>query len=147
MTTPYRHSVSVAGVVVREDGKVLVIRRRDNGLYQAPGGILEQAETIEDGAVREVLEETGYKVAPRTLTGVYKNMTRGVVALVFRCDLIGGAPTVNGEATEITWFTLDEVAARMTEVYAARVTDAFNGPWPHIRQHDGSRLVAPEARA
>ena len=82
MTVPYRHSVSVAGVVMREDGKVLVIRRRDNGLYQAPGGILEHAEAIEDGVAREVHEETGYKVSARNLTGVYKNMTRGVVALV-----------------------------------------------------------------
>ena len=146
MTVPYRHSVSVAGVIVREDGKVLVIQRRDNYLYQAPGGILEQAETIEDGVAREVLEETGYKVTARALTGVYKNMTRGVVALVFRCDLISGQPMTNDEAAEITWLTLDEVAEKMTEVYATRVTDAFNGPWPHIRHHDGIKLLAPDAR-
>ena len=146
MTAPYRHSVSVAGVVAREDGKILVIRRRDNGLYQAPGGILEQAETIEDGVTREVLEETGYQVAARTMTGVYKNMTSGVVALVFRCDMIGGKPTANDEAAEITWFTLDEVTTKMTEVYSARITDAFDGPWPHIRHHDGTKLLPPEAR-
>ena len=59
MTAHYRHSVSVVGIVVREDGRVLVIRRKDNGTYQAPGGILEHAERIEDGVAREVFEETG----------------------------------------------------------------------------------------
>lgn len=42
MPEPCRHCVSVAAVVIREDGKILVIRRRDTGQYQAPGGILER---------------------------------------------------------------------------------------------------------
>ena len=65
MTTHYRHSVSVVGIVVREDGRILVIRRTDNGTYQTPGGILEHTERIEDAVAREVFEETGYEV--RTL--------------------------------------------------------------------------------
>ncbi|MFE1885628.1 NUDIX hydrolase, partial [Streptomyces diastatochromogenes] len=39
------HSVSVAGVVVREDGRLLAIRRADNGTWELPGGILELDET------------------------------------------------------------------------------------------------------
>jgi 8-oxo-dGTP pyrophosphatase MutT (NUDIX family) len=69
----YRHSVSVAGVVVRDDGKILVIRRRDNGHYQAPGGVLEQHERIEDGLAREIREETGFTAEPERLTGIYPN--------------------------------------------------------------------------
>jgi 8-oxo-dGTP diphosphatase len=38
-------------------------------------------------------EETGLIVKPVTLTGVYKNMRLGVVALVFRCRPAGGALT------------------------------------------------------
>ncbi|WP_344447389.1 NUDIX hydrolase, partial [Kitasatospora nipponensis] len=77
------HSVSVAGVVVREDGRVLAIRRADNGTWEPPGGVLELGETVEDGVRREIYEETGIKVTVDRLTGVYKNMTRGIVALVF----------------------------------------------------------------
>ncbi|MFI5617409.1 NUDIX hydrolase [Streptomyces sp. NPDC051567] len=43
---------------------------------------------------REVLEETGIRVEVGGLTGVYKNMVVGVVALVFRCKLSGGAVRV-----------------------------------------------------
>jgi 8-oxo-dGTP diphosphatase len=141
MPEPYRHSVSVAGVVVREDGKILVIRRRDNGHYQAPGGILEQYERIEDGLVREILEETGLRVEPERLTGIYKHMGIGVVAFVFRARMLGGTPTINDEAAEILWIDRDHVAARMTEAFAIRVIDALDGPWPHIRHHDGTRLL------
>lgn len=139
---PYRHSVSVAGVVGNAEGDVLVIRRRDNGHYQAPGGILEQAERIEDGLAREVLEETGYAVRAEQLTGVYKHMGLGVVALVFRCRLIGGEARVNAEASEVLWLEPAKAAAQMTEAFAVRVTDALDGPWPHVRHHDGTRLLA-----
>lgn len=143
MPQPYRHSVSVAGVVQNADGDVLVIRRRDNGHYQAPGGILEQDERIEAGLMREVLEETGYMVEPEQLTGIYKHMRLGVVALVFRCRLLEGAPRLNDEASEILWLDPEKAAAQMTEAFAIRVTDALTGPWPHIRHHDGTRLLAP----
>jgi len=141
MPEPYRHSVSVAGVVVRDDGNILVIRRRDNGHYQAPGGVLEQYERIEDGLVREIIEETGLRVELERLTGIYKHMGIGVVALVFRARLLGGTPTINDEAAEIPWIDRDQMAARMTEAFAIRVTDALDGPWPHIRHHDGTRLL------
>jgi hypothetical protein len=35
----------------------------------------------------------------------------------------------------------DHAAACMTEAFAIRVTDALDGPWPHIRHHDGTRLL------
>lgn len=139
---PYRHSVSVAGVVGNAGGEILVIRRRDNGQYQAPGGILEQTERIEDGLSREVLEETGYTVRAEQLTGVYKHMGLGVVALVFRCRLIGGEARVNDEACEVLWLEPQKAVAQMTEAFAVRVADALDGPWPHIRHHDGTRLLA-----
>jgi len=145
MPEPYRHSVAVAGVVVREDGKVLVIRRRDNGQYQAPGGILERDERIEDGVAREILEETGLRVAPEWLSGIYKNMGLGVVALVFRARLLGGTPATTDEAAEVLWMDRDQVAERMTEAFAIRVIDALDGPWPHLRYHDGIGLLPDPA--
>ena len=87
-----RHSVSVAAAIVDESGQLLAVRRRDNGHWEPPGGILELDETIQAGLVREVREETGLEVEPQALSGVYKNMRRGIVALVFRCRIIGGEP-------------------------------------------------------
>ncbi len=57
-----KHSVSVAGIVVREDGRILAIQRRDNQHWEPPGGVLELDETFEAGVRREVLEETGVVV-------------------------------------------------------------------------------------
>jgi 8-oxo-dGTP pyrophosphatase MutT (NUDIX family) len=62
------HSVSVAGAVIDGEGRVLAIRRRDSGHREPPGGVLELEETVEDGLVREIREETGLTVLPERLT-------------------------------------------------------------------------------
>jgi 8-oxo-dGTP diphosphatase len=93
------HSVSVAGVVIDENRRTLVIQRRDNGHWEPPGGILKRDESIIKGLLREVRKETGIIVEPLAITGVYKNMKLGVVGLVFRCRPAGGTLTENSEAT------------------------------------------------
>ncbi|MCN9243139.1 NUDIX domain-containing protein [Streptomyces sp. RY43-2] len=136
------HSVSVAGVVVREDGRLLAIRRADNGTWELPGGVLELRETPEAGVAREVLEETGIHVEVDELTGVYKNLARGVVALVFRCKPSGGTERTSSESTDVSWLTPAEVSERMSEVYSIRLLDALTGNGPHVRSHNGRHLIA-----
>ena len=136
------HSVSVAGAVVREDGRLLAIKRADNGTWELPGGVLELDETPEAGARREIWEETGIRVQVDQLTGVYKNTVRGVVALVFRCTPAGGTERTSDESTAVAWLTPEEITQTMGEVYAIRLLDALDGEVPHVRSHDGRRLSA-----
>ncbi|MFF2115977.1 NUDIX hydrolase [Kitasatospora sp. NPDC058184] len=136
------HSVSVAGVVVREDGCVLAIRRADNGTWEPPGGVLELGEAIEDGVRREVYEETGVKVGVERLTGVYKNVSRGIVALVLRCRPESEATRLSEESVEVAWLSPAEVSERMAEVYAVRVLDGLrDDAVPSVRAHDGRHLL------
>lgn len=136
-----KHSVSVLGVVRDAAGRVLLIRRRDNGHWQPPGGVLELGEGFEAGVRREVREETGVTVEVDRLTGVYKNVVLGVVSLVFRCRAVGGAPQPTDEAAQVEWFELDEAMALMDEAFAVRVSDAHQDE-PAAREHDGVRLTA-----
>lgn len=141
--SPPLHSVSVAAAVVDEAGRVLVLRRRDNGRWEPPGGVLEIGETIPDGLRREVLEETGLEVEIDALTGVYKNMPRAIVALVFRCRSTGGALRTSEEARDFRWLSRIEVSGLLAEAYAVRLTDALDRlAAPAVRSHDGVRLVA-----
>lgn len=138
--TTAHHSVSVAGVVVNERNEVLVIKRRDNGQWEPPGGILELGETFEQGVQREVLEETGVSITIDRLTGVYKNMARGIVALVFRCTPVAGIPTSTPEATAVQWAPLPAISDAMDPAYAVRIADAFEAS-VHTRAHDGINLI------
>jgi ADP-ribose pyrophosphatase YjhB (NUDIX family) len=138
-----KHSVSVSAVIFDDEGRALAIRRRDNGEWEPPGGVLELSESVTAGLAREVAEETGLRVEAETLTGVYKNIARGIVALVFRCRVVGGTPTTSEEAAEIAWLTLAETRERMSEAYAVRVVDAMSGGPTPVRLHDGRHLVTP----
>ncbi|MFJ6853713.1 NUDIX hydrolase [Streptomyces sp. NPDC091271] len=139
-STP-KHSVSVAGAVVREDGRLLAIRRADNGKWELPGGVLELEESPEAGVSREVWEETGINVEVDQLTGVYKNTSRGVVAMVFRCKPSGGTERTSDESTAVEWLTPEQITERMSEVYAIRLLDALDETGPHVRSHDGKHLL------
>jgi 8-oxo-dGTP diphosphatase len=134
-----KHWVSVAGAVVDDQKRILAIRRRDNNHWEPPGGILEVDEEIRDGLIREIQEETGLEVSPGELSGVYKNMKRGIVALVFRCEVINGEPKTSEEAAEVRFLTPFEIQELMDEAYACRLLDALE-PGVAIRSHDGVSL-------
>ncbi len=140
MSDTPKHSVSVAGIVVRDDGRVLAVCRRDNQHWEPPGGVLELHETFDQGVRREVLEETGIEVQVERLTGVYKNMPRGIVALVFRCSPVGGQIATTNEALSASWLTMKEIHHYMDPAYVVRVADAFVGR-PSARVHDGVNLL------
>lgn len=144
MSDTPRHSVSVAAVIVNESGEVLLTQRADNGHWEPPGGVLELDEAIEDGLRREVREETGLDIEIERLTGVYKNMRRGIVALVFRCRLTDSTAQarLSSEVHGWEWTSPRQAAALMDEAYSVRMTDAFESEGPMIREHDGRDLLA-----
>jgi ADP-ribose pyrophosphatase YjhB (NUDIX family) len=135
-----KHSVSVAGIVVRDDGRILALCRRDNQHWEPPGGVLELHETFDEGVRREVFEETGIEVEVERLTGVYKNMPRGIVAVVFRCSPVGGQPAPTNEALSVSWLTVEQIRQYMDPAYVIRVTDAFADK-ASARVHDGVNLA------
>lgn len=138
-----QHSVSVAAVIVNDAGQVLMTQRRDNGHWEPPGGVLELSESVLDGLHREVREETGLDIVPDRLTGVYKNMPRGIVALVFRAHIIGGSPAgATDEVARAHWLSPDDVVARCHEAYAVRVLDGLRNDGTAIRAHDGIKVIS-----
>jgi 8-oxo-dGTP pyrophosphatase MutT (NUDIX family) len=54
---------SAGGVLVNEDKRlVLLVYKETNGEWLLPKGHMEEGETIEETAQREIFEETGYKI-------------------------------------------------------------------------------------
>lgn len=146
---PPKHSVSVAAAIIDGAGRFLVIQRADNGRWEPPGGVLELDESITDGLVREVQEETGLRVRPLALTGVYKNMRRAIVALVFRCVVVAGDLRVSDETVAYAWLADDELEEHMAPAYSARLRDAVaHDTAPAVRPHDGEQLLgsSPSSR-
>lgn len=85
--------VSVSGYITNEEGHVLLVKNgHRHTTYEMPGGQLEPGETLKAAVRREVLEETGIEVEIDGITGVYHNMTSGVVCVVFHGRAVSGTP-------------------------------------------------------
>lgn len=72
-TVGHRCLLQVGASVIVEDrqGRILLERRTDNGLWGYPGGGTELDERVEDAAKRELLEETGLTANSMALFGVF----------------------------------------------------------------------------
>ncbi|PWV45742.1 NUDIX domain-containing protein [Nocardiopsis sp. L17-MgMaSL7] len=110
--------VGVTGVVLDDEGRVLLHQRSDDGRWATPGGILEPGEQPAQAVVREVWEETGVRVEVDRLVTVigqephtYPNGDRvQFLDLAFRCRPVGGRPRVDGdESLDVDWFAESEM--------------------------------------
>ena len=110
------------------------------GATTAIGNRRELHETFEQGVGREVAEETGARVVVERLSGLYKNVTDGIIAVAFRCRPLTEPATETGEAAQVAWIDAGDVPHLMTPTFAARVLDAFE-PVPRVRIHDGTNLL------
>ncbi|WP_217999583.1 NUDIX hydrolase [Thauera butanivorans] len=102
------------------DGRILLVRRAnppDAGRWGFPGGKIDAGETIENAAVRELLEETGvHAEAHRVFTAVDVfdrdgggRLRRHFVLIAVLCKWQSGQPIAGDDALEARWFELDEL--------------------------------------
>lgn len=109
----YRNPVPAAGVLVEQDGRVLLVRRRYEpraGAWCIPAGFMEAGETPEQSAGRELLEETGLVVQLTRLFGVYAGFDDPrvrAVLILYTGVVTGGALLPGDDAIEAEWFALD----------------------------------------
>lgn len=139
------HSVSAGAVVVRQDGRLLAVQRRDTGAWVTPGGVLEQGETVADAATREVFEETGVEIEVGSLAGVYQNLSTDVVTFVFRAVPVARQrPRASEESSRVRWMMPSEAEALMTDPFITRIRDAFTDGPPVLRTIAEPHLMAPK---
>lgn len=101
------------GAVVVMEGRVLLVRRGNEplkGHWSLPGGLLELGESLTDGVIREVREETGLTVEPveliELLDRIYREGERvryHYVIADYLCRVAGGALRAASDADAVRW--------------------------------------------
>lgn len=112
MSSP-NHSLSAGAVVLNEEGKILLIKGPQRG-WEFPGGIIELGETIQEGIIREVKEETGIDIEITKFCGIYQNLNENVCANCWLGKATGGELQTSSESLDVGFFTLEEVMKKVT---------------------------------
>jgi 8-oxo-dGTP pyrophosphatase MutT (NUDIX family) len=96
--------------------KVLLTRRKDNGMWCLPGGRVDPGESVTESIVREVSEETGLQVRVLRLTGIYSNPDllvvypdgnrSHIVVLNFLVEWVSGEIDLSDETTDARFFPI-----------------------------------------
>lgn len=108
--------VNCAGAIVRDaEGRVLLVQRANEpsrGHWSVPGGRIEDGETPQDAAAREVREETGLDVAVGELLGTLDFGPYHVAD--FLATATGGTLAPGDDALDARWCTREEIASLET---------------------------------
>ena len=118
---PERPIVGVGAVIVDELGRVVLIRRRYEpmaGRWSLPGGAVELGETLEAGAAREMLEETGFEVEVGPVIEVFdriilddeRRVRYHFVLVDYLCWPVAGSLRAGGDVDEAVLVDPGELA-------------------------------------
>lgn len=105
--------VRVSNVVIEQDKKYLLVQEAKKEVYKLwnlPGGHVDAGETLEQAAVREALEETGYEVVIVKPLLTYTETHNNAHLNAFLVKIIGGELHYPpDEILDVKWFTYQEI--------------------------------------
>lgn len=129
----YRNSVPVAGVFVVKEDEVLLIKRGNEpfkGKWSYPAGYLEFNEKPEEGAVRELREETGLAVEEDDLELVttlhIEHPDKYVVGNAYAVSFssIQGIIEAGSDAQEAEFWSIEDMRSKASEMESPKIIDA-----------------------
>lgn len=108
--------LAAAGIVIKDE-KWLVVKKKYGGLkglWSIPAGFVNEGETVDDAAVREVAEETGIRTKVIDIVGIRTGVISETISdnmVVFLLEEIGGQLLAQEEELEaVAYMTKEELA-------------------------------------
>lgn len=119
----------IVTVCIRENDKFLIVQEgipKAYGLWNLPGGHLDEEEDLLEGAKREAKEETGLDVEITGILSIQRNIksNTNIVRVVFNAKQIGGILQFDkDEILDAKWVNVDE--AMKMDIKTLRESDLF----------------------
>lgn len=126
-----------AAVAIVDKGRILMLKRKDNGKWTLPGGTMELTESIKDCAVREVKEETGLIINILDVIGTYTDPdirieysdgeVRREFTIVFYAVSDNSEVVMDDESSAYQWVSIEEIQnLPMADSQKNRISDVIS---------------------
>jgi 8-oxo-dGTP diphosphatase len=130
----------MAVILSKDRRQVLLLRREIFFLWDLPGGGIEGNEDPAAAAIRETLEETGYKIEIVKIVGKYLHQSvygRGDQRThAFEAIIVGGRQRRHGlETTGLRWCDVDNLPAGLQQLQRQMINDAFSRAFEPYDRH------------
>lgn len=106
----------VTNCVLVKDGKVLLLQKPRRNWWSAPGGKMEQGESIKDSVIREFREETGIYLANPKIKGIFTFIIKGGNEVVkewmmftFLAEQFSGENVLETEEGKLAWHAIEDI--------------------------------------
>lgn len=117
---PLATTYIICGVVLEKDGKYLLVQEKKPDVYgkwNLPAGKVDQGETLEQAAIREAKEETGFDIELKNHLVTVHQATERPVLHAYVAEITGGELKFpEYEIMAARWFTYDEILAMKDEL-------------------------------
>jgi ADP-ribose pyrophosphatase YjhB (NUDIX family) len=131
----FRHPITGTSIIpILPDGRIVLIRRSDNGRWSLPGGMVDWGEDVKSAAHRELMEETGLDIVKiRRLVGVYSSPDRDPrihsICIVVEAEVQGEMEIQDKlEVMEIQAFPFSSLPLpQMSHDHGQQLQDYLNG--------------------
>jgi ADP-ribose pyrophosphatase YjhB (NUDIX family) len=109
---------TASAIVVDDDGRVLLARRAGDvgeGMWDIPGGFVEEGEDGVEALRRELQEETGVEIEPTAFLGAFPDRygEDGIhtLNLYWTARIVSGEPSPADDVADLAWFAPDALPA------------------------------------
>ncbi len=127
--------VRAAGGLIVRDGAVLLVHRPKYDDWSFPKGKLEDDESWEECAVREVEEETGLRCEVGAFVGATRYFVlQGPKAVRYYRMTCAGEPRAQNEVDEVRWVPFAEARELLTHEHDRKLLDRYLGSDPAARR-------------
>lgn len=121
-------TIGAFSIILDNEQKVLLCKRRDRDLWNLPGGRVEQSESPWEAAIREAREEINVDIVIEKVVGIYFKKEQEEVVFQFLARVDSGTPSESEEAKEIAYFTSDTLPENTAPRQKERIKLFFENP-------------------
>lgn len=128
-----KHKLSAGAIVRDECQNILLIKNKHRG-WEYPGGFVNNRESIQDAAIREVKEETGIQVKIGDLIGIYQDKQSSSCHFLFLSTPFSGRLKTNDESDDIGYYTVEEALQIIgrTSCKERVIHSTHKDKWPYL---------------